>query len=213
MSRTVKTTHRAIFDYWKDKAISEHGNVYIDFGYDGCDEHLLRKVKAIGVVYDWGEPRCFACNCSVGAEDNPDYEKALQDDDTGGKIWSFPEAKRLQRCHIKPASLGGEDKPQNLFLLCPRCHRESPDTKYPRQFFRWVYERRQQPSYSQIRFNNALKILDKVYDIKMPQFSENLTKRMIDDIGLHGGSVVDSSIVSAYVEDALQNNQKISLLE
>ena len=30
-----------------------------------------------------------------------------------------------ERCHIVPASLGGEDTPSNFVILCKRCHLET----------------------------------------------------------------------------------------
>lgn len=49
---------------------------------------------------------------------------------------------KLNRCHIIPHSAGGEDNPNNLFLLCEDCHINSPDTSNQSNFFRWVYNRR-----------------------------------------------------------------------
>lgn len=191
MSKTPspKTTHKAIFEYWKDKAISEDGHIYIDYGYEGCDEHLLSKVKSEAVVYDWGEPRCFACGISVGAEDNPDYAERLKASPDGSSVWTYKEVKLLQKCHIIPRALGGEDTPKNLFLLCERCHKESPDTIYKEQFFRWCYERKQKPKHSVILFNSALDVLKKTYGINIPKFSKGIgTKEHINaNIGQHGG--------------------------
>ena len=48
----------------------------------------------------------------------------------------------LERCHILADSLGGKSEPSNLFLMCKRCHAESPDTKNTSAFFRWVYDKR-----------------------------------------------------------------------
>ena len=72
---------------------------------------------AIPILIDRGELNCWACD--------------------------MPEEKcELQRCHILAESLGGEGYADNLFLLCERCHEESPDTTNRSAFFRWVYKRR-----------------------------------------------------------------------
>lgn len=31
-----------IFNYWKDKCITENGDVEIEYGYEGCDEEKLK---------------------------------------------------------------------------------------------------------------------------------------------------------------------------
>lgn len=55
---------------------------------------------------------------------------------------SAKDYDELERCHIIPNSLGGEDKPRNLILLCPKCHEESPDTVNAGAFLRWVFNRK-----------------------------------------------------------------------
>ena len=72
---------------------------------------------AIPILIDKGELNCWACD--------------------------MPEENcELQRCHILAESLGGEGYAENLFLMCERCHEESPDTTNREAFFRWVYKRR-----------------------------------------------------------------------
>ena len=41
--------------------------------------------------------------------------------------WRCGCEKNLQRCHIVPHSLGGADQPDNIVLLCARCHSEGPN--------------------------------------------------------------------------------------
>lgn len=133
MSRELNTTHSAIFNYWKDKAITKYGNIVQDTGGDK---------ERISVVRDWTMPRCFACCDSMRIDFNS--EKFLNGIDGDlSSMWNYPEIKKhLNRCHIKPHAAGGNDKPRNLFLLCETCHIESPDTGNPKNFFRWVYKRR-----------------------------------------------------------------------
>lgn len=37
------------------------------------------------------------------------------------------KSKRLEMHHIKPRSMGGPDKEENLILLCPACHKDVHD--------------------------------------------------------------------------------------
>lgn len=127
------TRHSEIFDYWKDKDITPEGNVVLS------SENVK---NAIPVIYDWGEPMCCACgktDCKIF--DKKRYENDLENNI--GAIWNYSESKSLlNRCHIKPRSIGGSDNPFNLFLLCEECHIEAPDTTNPQNFLSWVYEKR-----------------------------------------------------------------------
>lgn len=64
--RTVSTKHFDIFDYWKDKCITDEGNVEIEMGYEGYDETKSNIHNSIPIVEDWGEPQCFACGVWTG---------------------------------------------------------------------------------------------------------------------------------------------------
>ena len=61
----------------------------------------MRHEEECGLSVDWAEAheRCWQCGCKRG----------------------------LQRCHIVPHALGGEDAPSNLVLLCGRCHLDNPN--------------------------------------------------------------------------------------
>lgn len=52
MGNALNKSHSSIFDYWKNKAITSDGTVIED---DFDDKN------SIPVVYDWGEPCCWAC--------------------------------------------------------------------------------------------------------------------------------------------------------
>lgn len=43
------------------------------------------------------------------------------------RCWRCGYKQPLERCHIIPDSLDGQDKPNNLVLLCKRCHLENPN--------------------------------------------------------------------------------------
>lgn len=51
----------------------------------------------------------------------------------------------IERAHIVPLSLGGTNSLDNLLLLCPKCHTESPDVIDARYMFEWL---NQQPYYA-----------------------------------------------------------------
>lgn len=135
MGRTLNTSHSAIFDYWKDKAITKDGDVVLDADKDE---------EKISVVRDWTMPRCFACCDCMFADKKIDFNsEKFTDKQNIFSMWNYPEIKKnLNRCHIKPHSAGGNDEPRNLFLLCENCHIEAPDTGNPKNFFKWVYKRR-----------------------------------------------------------------------
>lgn len=50
--RTIKTSHSAIFNYWKDKAITSDGEIILDSDMSK---------SGISVITDWTRPCCFAC--------------------------------------------------------------------------------------------------------------------------------------------------------
>jgi hypothetical protein len=55
------------------------------------------------------------------------------------RCWRCGYKSRLQRCHIIPDSRGGSAQPENLVLLCRRCHREAPNV--PDTRFMWIWIR------------------------------------------------------------------------
>lgn len=193
------TSFKKIFNYWKDKEITKDGKVIVGYGY-GSD----RVDNTVPVIVDWGEPQCWCCGRIIPAEDNPKYDELLNN----GKIediWELKEVRsHLQRCHIVPDMLGGEDKPENLFLMCARCHSESPDTIYPEFFFKYVYEKATKRGNF---LKDALDILHNDYEIDFPIFDK--PKQIIEkDIGQHGGQINSNSLVLGFVGNALKNERK-----
>ncbi|MFC1684118.1 HNH endonuclease [Pseudomonadota bacterium] len=53
--------------------------------------------------------------------------------------WRCAHKRLLQRCHIIPRALGGEESPSNLVLLCGQCHAEAPNVADAN--FMWVWLR------------------------------------------------------------------------
>lgn len=194
-----KTSFKKIFNYWKDKEITKDGEVILGCGYGG------QYVKeAIEVIVDWGEPQCWCCGKIIPAEDNPKYEEMLNNGEIED-IWELKEVKsRLQRCHIIPNMLGGEDKPENLFLMCPQCHSETPDTKYPNLFFKYIYGHR---IVEQDYLSKAIDILEKDYGITKPVF-DDVDEIFKNDIGQHGGATHSNSIILGFVGNALEHEKE-----
>lgn len=52
--------------------------------------------------------------------------------------WRCGYLRKLQKCHIIPKSLGGEDKPENIIPLCLQCHDEMPDVRDKEEVFKWI---------------------------------------------------------------------------
>ena len=50
------------------------------------------------------------------------------------------ETTALDRCHLVPRTLGGDESPSNLVLLCRRCHRDAPNVGHPTYVLRWIAE-------------------------------------------------------------------------
>ena len=55
------------------------------------------------------------------------------------RCWRCGEIRRLHRCHVVPASAGGEDIPSNYVLLCNACHEVAPNINNPKRMFDWLY--------------------------------------------------------------------------
>ena len=54
------------------------------------------------------------------------------------RCWRCGSKSSLERCHIVPRSLGGEDIPSNFVLLCKRCHVENPNIADPEIMWDWL---------------------------------------------------------------------------
>lgn len=203
---TRYTKHYEIFDYWKDKCIDKYGNLYMN-GEGDYD-------KTIPLVYDWGEPECFACGMSAIDYDNMDeydkYYEALNSEDGLKYIYSRKDVKkRLDRAHIIPMAIGGKDNPSNYMLLCHRCHRDSPDICNKKLFLSWVFKRRKDGSLLKRCFDKSTIILSEQYGIKLPIINvEEAMSRT--EINTHGGILVEDTVVYAYVQNALMNKTELS---
>jgi HNH endonuclease len=52
--------------------------------------------------------------------------------------WRCACKRLLQRCHIVPRALGGDEIPSNLVLLCAQCHAEAPNVADPDFMWLWL---------------------------------------------------------------------------
>lgn len=204
-------THYDVFNYWKDKCVDKYGNVYTE-GTTNYD-------TTVAVVEDWGEPSCWACGLSaidyssMSESDEAKYIKALEDDSDFGlkNIYSRKDVKHnLQLAHIRAKSLQGNNEPSNILLLCPRCHRDSPDVSNKRMILSWLFKRRKEGTVAIRCMYKATDILKKDYQINVApglfDFNEAFQRNAIT---CHGSVMVEDSITYALVQNALQ--RKIEL--
>ena len=144
----IKTKHSEISKYWLDKIISKRGKVYdsIIEAFEANDN-----IDIVEVVEHIIKPHCWACNKLIPNNNKvleQLYKKYRMSEDSEGDLDGFLNDKEttndLDKCYILAKSLGGEDTPENLFLLCSNCHAESPDTSNPETFIRWIFNRRRE---------------------------------------------------------------------
>lgn len=63
-----------------------------------------------------------------------DFDEAIK------RCWRCSyKTSELHRCHIIPESLNGKPEPQNLVLLCKRCHEQAPNVKDKEFMFSWIH--------------------------------------------------------------------------
>lgn len=183
-------SHYRIFDYWKDRAITKSG-VDVDIN-DFSDQ-------SVEVIIDWGEPCCWACGREVDLRQYKNYDSDLAQHNHS-KIYGYAKVKeRLQKCHIVPHSIGGSDSdPSNYFLLCKKCHAESPDTENPRNFFRWVYRKRTGSA-----FGYDFRSLYKLVKEECEEQNKDISTFSVDRIpktSMHGTDMSLSTMVFSMVD-------------
>ena len=118
-----------IYDYWKDKAITNKFEIKTKSACTEGDD-------AIPITEFPDEIFCWACQA-------PPYKQGAHRTLSG--LWNRDTL--LQRAHILAKSLNGADRPENYFLLCPQCHAGSPDTTDAKPFFAWVRYKRLHDNY------------------------------------------------------------------
>ena len=84
------------------------------------------RAPLLALRLEMAEPACFGCGVEAGGA-GPETER-----------WN---GSGLERAHMTAAALGGEDAPENLMLLCSRCHADAPMVADPAAMLRWVTAR------------------------------------------------------------------------
>lgn len=198
----VKTKKYEIYDYWKDKAITKDFEVKL---WKEC----TAEEEAVNMIDFPDEIVCWACGILP-------YENA--DTDNNETLWNHDHL--LNRAHILASSKGGEDSPSNLFLLCPNCHDEAPDTTNPKNFYAWVYYKR--------KFDNWMKVYEREFEkaarIRGIDVEELLRrcsllsldfdtvearrKQMVEKCALHGSAISLSSKMLSFIDIILENTEE-----
>lgn len=78
-------------------------------------EYWSSKISEADIGIDWedGDKRCWRCS----------YK---------------PTSAKLEKCHIIPHALGGDEKCDNLVLLCKQCHKEAPNINDKESMWFWI---------------------------------------------------------------------------
>ena len=198
-------SHYDILNYWRRKRITE------SYDIEDCPDFCSN------IICDPDIPKCFACgqlilpNEYLDSLANSVFNAVRYNNKTDAekeeifikRIWNDDHVKhKLQRCHIYPSALGGSNMPDNLFLMCKTCHRDSPDTKYTKQFFRFVYNRHLEGNIYVRAYREARLICGDKVDNFIGTFNslEDMWKLMFDDINTHGFEYSQSSISSWLIE-------------
>lgn len=190
----MNTKKYDIYSYWKDKAITKNSEVKL---WNMC----VPEDEAIHIVEFPDDVICWACGALPFY--SPDTEKIE-------KLWN--QDHHLNRAHILARSKGGEDIPANLFLLCPNCHQESPDTTNPQNFYAWVYHKRKYDNWMQVgrtELEKAAQIKGVDYEELVERFNKldldvdalfAMRKELIQRCALHAGVVSMSSKMLSFID-------------
>lgn len=92
------------------------------------------------------------------------------------RCWRCGCKRNLERCHIVPVSLGGEDMPSNFVLLCKRCHMDNPNVADPEIMWDWLRAYKV-PFYDTFWVVQGAKEYEKLYQTT---WEEELKKRKIN---------------------------------
>lgn len=168
-------------------------------------EHWMEWLDKRG--FDWGEPCCWACKRHFDNKYDLNKPKATREE----IIQNWDRAP-LQRCHIIARQFGGEDVPDNLFLMCKNCHDRAPNTKSREAFLDWV-EKQDYTSLVQEDIMRELKnfeLIDRIDDVNEMLADKELMKRFFNNSGFHmnqarGGSEITLSSIFAQIAEELKS--------
>lgn len=79
----------------------------------------------------------------------------------------------IERCHIKPLNLGGNNDLENIHLLCRECHLESEDF-FGDIYFKWFATKNSSNSGSFLRLMNNAKLLSQLSNIELKKIKPKL---------------------------------------
>ena len=83
-------------------------------------EYWMQNAEESGLEEsDFAHPNCFACG-KIPIENFSEAARSTKA--TEGLNWS--QKTPLQKAHVVPRSLGGNNEPRNFFRLCDVCHNE-----------------------------------------------------------------------------------------
>jgi hypothetical protein len=94
-------------------------------------KELLGEVPSQLLYLDTEYPECFACGKPGSTVKNP---RNVRD------YWN--KSKRLEKCHIIPACLGGSNTVENLVMMCRDCNMSNPETNLELYFWLWFKARK-----------------------------------------------------------------------
>jgi hypothetical protein len=128
-------------------------------------------------------------------------------DDADKVCWNCGCCRSLQKCHIVPKALGGEDSPQNTVALCAQCHDLAPDVLDEGEIWRWIKGNQAGKSglYHSYWVEEALSMANATYaDVDADKFVESLQK-ISNHVGQsNGGSRVKASSIAWAIRNSLK---------
>jgi len=138
--------------------------------------------------FDWSDARWHCWNCG-------NYKRK------GKKYQTY-----LQRCHIVPDSLGGNDTPSNYVLLCAECHKEAPNTNNHNDMWDWIKSNyiSGMPA-NTYKVNRAVQMLKQRHGIDLFSIRSNandveLAKELFANVSTHGVYINVSTFYYMLVE-------------
>jgi len=96
-------------------------------------KRMLKEHKDLACQLEYNLPHCFACQRIMIDLDNEQKYGNLKNT---SKNWDIKS--NLEKCHIIPLALGGDDHPSNLVLLCKECHKLNPNTDDEDLYWLWM---------------------------------------------------------------------------
>lgn len=179
--------------YWRNKGLNSCGQIVY---YDGIS------LDIIPIIVDFEFPSCFCCNGGIDITDNPKFH-THEGTKYAHRIWDYPKVN-LTRCHIIPDSLGGTCDADNLFLMCDKCHVESPDCSQPGYFFAYIYKIRKdfiEGKPFKERYNELKDLAEIV--VSNPELSNSDCDELKwgSQGGLVANSTRDSMLINSWIRD------------